>query len=136
MTRTDRIVSNHPLMDRSAPVLMREVQQISRVLKAAQRAFLLDANISIDSQAIQGEMESLWADIQLYERRTLVRDLAVDLERIPELMLIITEKVDAKPLLENSGVSRRLDSNKQRPESTLAFYRFMYGYFTARIRRT
>lgn len=133
--RTDRIMSNHPLMDRSAPVLMREVQQITRVLRAAQRAFLLDAEISISSQAIQSEMESLWADIQLYERRTLVRDLAVDLERIPELMLIITEKVDAKPLLENSGVSRRLDSNKQRPESTLAFYRFMYGYFTARIRK-
>ena len=78
-------------------------------------------------------MESLWGDIPLYERRTLVRDLAIDLERIPELMLIVTEKVDAKTLLENGGLVRKLDANSQRPDNTLAFYRFMYGYFRSRI---
>ncbi len=133
--RTDRALGNHPLSDRSAPILMREVQQISRLLKAAQRTFLADARITVSAWALHGEMESLWSDIPLYERRTLVRDLAIDLERIPELMLIVTEKVDAKALVENGGASRRLDSNKQRPENTLSFYRFMYGYFRARIRR-
>ena len=133
--RTDRAMTNHPLADRSAPILMRELQQMSRLLKAALRAFLSDAAISINSKAIQGEMESLWSDIALYERRMLVRDLAIDLERIPELMLLITEKVDSKALIDNSSLSRRLDSNKQRPENSLAFYRFMYGYFYARIRR-
>ncbi|MEP7291018.1 MAG: hypothetical protein ABI835_04510 [Chloroflexota bacterium] len=133
-SRTDRLATNHPLADRSAPILMRELQQISRLLKAAMRAFLSDSAISIDAAAIQGEMESLWGDIALYERRMLVRDLAIDLERIPELTLMITEKVDAKALLD-SGISKKLDSNKQRPENTLSFYRFMYGYFHARIRR-
>ena len=108
---------------------------MSRLLKAALRAFLADAEIALNSKAIQGEMESLWSDIALYERRMLVRDLAIDLERIPELMLMISEKVDTKSLLDSSGLARRLDSNKQRPENTLAFYRFMYGYFYARIRR-
>ena len=102
--RTDRSMTNHPLADRSAPILMRELQQISRLLKAALRAFLADAEISLSSKAIQGEMESLWSDIALYERRMLVRDLAIDLERIPELMLIISEKVDTKALLESSGL--------------------------------
>ncbi|MCC6802467.1 MAG: hypothetical protein IT319_06260 [Anaerolineae bacterium] len=133
--RTDRLMSNHPLSDRSAPILMREVQQISRLLKAALRTFLVDTKISINAAAIQGEMESLWGDIPLYERRTLVRDLATDLERIPELMLLMTEKIDSKAFIDSGGTARRLDSNKQRPESTLAFYRFMYGYFRARIRR-
>ncbi len=133
--RTDRLTTNHPLSDRSAPMLMREVQQISRLIKAAMRAFLADSEISISAQAIQGEMESLWGDILLYERRVLVRDLAIDLERIPELMLLITEKVDTKALLDSSGLARKLDANRQKPESTLAFYRFMYGYFHSRIRR-
>jgi hypothetical protein len=133
--RTDRLATNHPLADRSAPILMRELQQISRLLKAAMRAFLTEADIALSAKAIQGEMESLWGDIALYERRMLVRDLAIDLERIPELILIITEKVDAKALLDNGGISKKLDSNKQRPENTLAFYRFMYGYFQSRIRR-
>ena len=133
--RTDRSMTNHPLADRSAPILMRELQQMSRLLKAALRAFLSDSTISLNSKAIQGEMESLWSDIALYERRMLVRDLAIDLERIPELMLMITEKVDTKALIDNSGLARRLDANKQKPESTLGFYRFMYGYFYTRIRR-
>ncbi len=132
--RTDRLVTEHPLADRSAPMMMREVQQMSRLLKAAQRAFLSEATISVSVKAIQDEMESLWSDITLYERRVLVRDLAIDLQRIPELMLIITEKADAKSLLENSGSVRKLDANRQRPENTLAFYRFMYGYFRSRIR--
>ncbi len=80
-------------------------------------------------------MESLWSDIALYERRVLVRDLAIDLQRIPELMLIITERVDAKSLLENNSLARKLDANRQKPDNTLAFYRFMYGYFRSRIRR-
>lgn len=133
--RTDRLATNHPLADRSAPILMRELQQISRLLKAAMRAFLSEGEISVNARAIQGEMESLWGDIALYERRMLVRDLAIDLERIPELLLIITEKVDAKALLDNGGISKKLDANKQRPENTLAFYRFMYGYFQSRVRR-
>ncbi len=134
--RTDRLVTEHPLADRSAPMMMREVQQMSRLLKAALRAFLAEAQISISAAAIQAEMESLWGDIALYERRVLVRDLAIDLQRIPELMLIITERVDAKSLLENNGQARKLDANRQRPDNTLAFYRFTYGYFRSRIRRS
>ena len=133
--RTDRLVTEHPLADRSAPMMMREVQQMSHLLKAALRAFLTETQISISAAAIQAEMESLWGDIALYERRVLVRDLAIDLQRIPELLLIITERVDAKSLLENNSQARKLDANRQRPENTLAFYRFMYGYFRSRIRR-
>ena len=131
--RTDRLVTEHPLADRSAPMMMREVQQMSHLLKAALRAFLTETQISISAAAIQAEMESLWGDIALYERRVLVRDLAIDLQRIPELLLIITERVDAKSLLENNSQARKLDANRQRPENTLAFYRFMYGYFRSRI---
>src|SRR5690606_10199699 len=103
---------NHPPGDRAAPVLMREVQQISRLLRAALRAFLSDSEIKINVQALQGELESLWSDIALYERRVLVRDLAIDLQRIPELMLMMTEKVDARTLLDSGGATRKLDSNR------------------------
>lgn len=133
--RTDRAISNHPLGDRSAPILLREVQQITRLLKAALRAFLSETDLALDARSIQGEMESLWGDIALYERRTLVRDLAIDLERIPELILMITDKTDVKSLLENSGLARKMDSNRQRPDTTFQMYRFMYGYFSMRLRR-
>ncbi|MCK6579699.1 MAG: hypothetical protein L6Q98_16520 [Anaerolineae bacterium] len=131
--RTDRLLTNHPLGDRAAPALMREVQQINRLLKTALRAFGEDEKIALTPAAIRGELESLWAVIALYERRTLVKDLAIDLQRIPELALMITEKADVRTL-QDSGVAKRLDMNRQRPENTLEFYRFVHGYFKARVR--
>lgn len=131
--RTERIMTTHPLGDRSAPALIREVQQINRLLKAALRAFAENDRINLSAEVLRGELESLWEAIALYERRGLVKDLAIDLQRIPELALMVTEKADAK-LLTDSGAGRRLDSNRQRPENTLEFYRFMHGYFKSRVR--
>ncbi|MBK8027558.1 MAG: hypothetical protein IPK19_40810 [Chloroflexi bacterium] len=131
--RTDRLLTNHPLGDRAAPALMREVQQLNRLLKTALRAFAEDEKISLTPAAIRGELESLWESISLYERRTLVKDLAIDLQRIPELALMISEKADVR-LLQDSGFAKRLDMNRQRPENTLEFYRFVHGYFKARVR--
>jgi hypothetical protein len=31
-------------------------------------------------------------------------------------------------------LAKRLDSNRQRPENALEFYRFMHGYFKSRAR--
>jgi len=133
--RTDKLTSNHPLADRSAPILMREVSQIARLLKNALRTFPPDTRISISAEAIQGELESLWGDIALHERRSLVRDLAIDLQRIPELTLLISEKADGKGLQDGSnGLARRLDANRQRPENALEFYRFLHGYFRSRVK--
>jgi hypothetical protein len=131
--RTDRVLSNHPLGDRAALALMREVQQINRLLKTALRAFGDNEKIALTPAAIRGELESLWETISLYERRALVKDLAIDLQRIPELALMITDKVDVR-MLQDSGAAKRLDMNRQRPENTLELYRFIHGYFKMRVR--
>ncbi|MDZ4771361.1 MAG: hypothetical protein SGJ24_19730 [Chloroflexota bacterium] len=131
--RTERILSTHPLADRAAPALMREVQQINRLFKTALRAFNEGEMITLNAAAIRSELESLWESISLYERRTLVKDLAIDLQRIPELALVITDKADIK-LLQDSNAARKLDRNQQRPETTLELYRFIHGYFKNRVR--
>jgi len=131
--RTERSMNAHPLSDRSASSLMREAQQINRLLKAALRAFAENEKITLNAGAIRSELESLWEGIALYERRTLVKDLAIDLQRIPELALIVTDKADVR-LLQDSGAARRLDMNRQRPENTLELYRFIHGYFKSRVR--
>jgi hypothetical protein len=134
--RTDKLSGNHPLADRSAPILMREINQIARLLKNALRTFPPDtARISITAEAIQGELESLWSDIALHERRTLVRDLAIDMQRIPELTLMMTERADLKGLQDgNNGLARKLDANRHRPENAMEFYRFLHGYFRSRVK--
>lgn len=134
--RTDKLSGNHPLADRSAPILMREINQIARLLKNALRTFPPDIQkISINAEAVQGELESLWGDIALHERRALVRDLAIDMQRIPELTLMMTERADVKGLQDaNNGLARKLDANRHRPENAMEFYRFIHGYFRSRVK--
>lgn len=133
--KMERLMDNHPLGDRTAPALLREVQTIVMVLKNALLTFPYSGKISVRAVEIVGEIESLWGDISLAERRELVADLAMDLQRVSDLLLSITNKVEAKPLLEQNSLTRKLDTNKQRPENTLEFYRFVQGYFRARIRQ-
>lgn len=133
-TRSERTVSQHPLGDRAAHVLLREVEQINRLFKTALQAIPLERRATLSSAALQDEIESLWGEISLHERRSLVRDLAIDLQRIPDLTLVITERADTKVLQDDSGVGRKLDSGSRRPENVLEFYRFIHGYFKARVR--
>ncbi len=133
--RADKFVQGHPLGDRSAPILLREVQQIARLLKSAVRTLPPDTRVTISAEALQGELESLWSDIALHERRSLVRDLAIDLQRIPEMTLLITDRADTRALQDSSaGLARKLDANRHRPENALEFYRFLHGYFKLRSR--
>lgn len=134
--KLERMVDHHPLGDRTAPALLREVQTISRMLKNARLTFPYQGKVSVRAVEIIGEIESLWSDITLHERRELVADLAMDLQRIPDMILTITNRIDAKTLLEANSLTRKLDTNKQRPENTLEYYRFVAGYFRGRIRQT
>jgi hypothetical protein len=60
----------------------------------------------------------------------MAREFATDLQRIPELILMMTERYDQRVLQENSGLTRKLKERRQRPENALEFFRFMQGYFT------
>jgi hypothetical protein len=126
--------ANHPLMDRSAPSVMRDAAVTDRLLRNALKAFPLQSTITMSAEAIHGEIESLWGDISLYERRELVRDLAIDLQRIPVLLAYISEHGDVKAMEDKSGLGKKIDTFKYRPESTLEFYRFIYGYFRSQLK--
>ncbi len=134
--KLEKLIDHHPLGDRTAPALLREVQTISRMLKNARLTFPVSGKITVRTIEIIGEIESLWSDVTLHERRELVADLAMDLQRIPDMVLNITNRVDAKTLLEANSLTRKLDTNKQRPENALEYYRFIAGYFRGRIRES
>jgi len=133
-TRGDRGIENHPLADRAAPILLREVQLMNRLLRSALRAVPADVRFTMGADVIRLEIESLWKEVSLQDQRALSGSMAADLQRIPELLLMITERVDKKLFQEDSGLVRKLDANRQRPENTLEFYRFIHGYFKARMR--
>jgi hypothetical protein len=128
-TRLSR-ATHHPLGERSAPMVRDETEIASHLLRSLLQSFPPDKDVRMKARAILGELDSLWGGIPLEQQREAVRGLAIDLQRLPDLVLHIAANGDARAL-ENSGLGRRLDSGKQQPKSTLEFYRYTYGYFKA-----
>lgn len=119
----------HPLGERSAPTVKHEATVVNGVLREATRALPPTVPITLTTESVRGEMESQWGELSLHQQRELVRDLAIDLQRIPQLVSEIYEKGDPKAMDDNAG--RKWESGKQRPRNTLEMLRFVAGYFKA-----
>jgi hypothetical protein len=132
--KTDKSTEGHPLNERAAHLLLRDLQQMNRMLRTAIRAFPANEKIAIGADVIRAETESLWGEMTLADRRATVRDLAIDLQRVADLAMLVTDRGDGKVLQEDSALGKRLDMLRQRPESTLEFYRLMHGYFKLKSR--
>lgn len=132
--KTDQEAHPHPLGERSSTMLKDEVQIVSGVLRGALEAFPPTRKVTSTASVIRAEIESLWGNISLHQQREIVRNLAVDLQRIPELVTAIAEKGDPKVVEANSSQGRSMDTLKQRPKSTLEYYRFVHGYYKSRAR--
>ncbi len=126
-------VSTHTLGERSAPMLKEQAEVINGVLRSLIRALPPDRKVTVRAEALRGELESLWGDVPLAKRREIVRQLAIDLQRVAELVVIIAEQGSAK-VLEDNSLARKLEEARQQPRTPLEFYRLVYGYFKARTR--
>lgn len=126
-TRLDQ-PTKYPLAERSAPMVRDEFQIANHLLRSIIQSFPADKEVAMTTEAILGEVESLWGNLPLEQQREIVRGLAIDLQRIGDLVVYITEQGDHRAL-ENSGLGRRLDAGRYQPKNTLEFYRYVYGYF-------
>jgi hypothetical protein len=115
-------------------MLKQQSQIINGVLRGLVRAFPREERVLLGTRALRAELDSLWGEISLHRQRDLVRNLAIDFQRVAELIPIIDQHGNAKALDDDGGIGRKLDENKQRPANTLEFYRFVYGYFKTRTR--
>jgi hypothetical protein len=127
-------LSQQPLGQRSAPMLKQQTQMIHIVLRSMIRAFPREKRLTLGARALRAELDSLWGEISLHRQRELVRNLAIDFQRLAELIPIIDDAGNLKALDEGGGFGRKLDEAKQRPTNTLEFYRFVHGYFKTRAR--
>ena len=117
----------HPLGQRSAPSLREEAEIANRLLRGIIEAFPPDKEVRVTAEAIRGEVESRWGVIDEAMRKDMVRDLAIDFQRLAQLVAYIEENGDPRAL--QTGGTRKLELGKQQPKSTLEFYRYVYGYF-------
>lgn len=125
--RIHRSSSRHPLGERSAQLFKDEAEISSQLLRGIVQAFPPDKEVRLTAGAIRGEVESLWTIIDESQRKDMVRDLAIDCQRIAQLVAHIEENGDPRAL--QQGTTRKLEEGKQQPRNTLEFYRYVYGYF-------
>ncbi|MFN8372984.1 MAG: hypothetical protein U0694_08910 [Anaerolineae bacterium] len=124
----------HPLGERSAVLLMEDLQLGNSLLRSAMRAVPLKKNIPVSIGALHTEMESLWSALSTRDQREMAGDLAADLQQIADLVIAISEKGGREALPENSGLGKALDGQRQRPKNALEFLRYMHGYFKSKLR--
>lgn len=120
--------TQHPLAERSAPMLRDEAEVVNHLLRGIIQAFPADHEITLSAATIRGELESLWGGIALHDQRQIVRGLAIDFQRVAEWAAHIADQADDKALTDTT-LGRRLDSGKQAPRTTIEFYRYVHGYF-------
>lgn len=121
--------SQHPLGERSAQELMHDAEVSYQLLRGIIQAFPPEKPMNITAEAILGEVESAWGALDEAMRRDRVRDLAIDCQRLAQLVMHIQENGDARAVQPDSAYGRRLDEGKTQPKSTLEFYRYVHGYF-------
>ena len=119
--------TRHPLGERSAPMLKDEAEISEQLLRGIVQAFPPDKDVRITAEAIRGEIESLWGVIDEDQRKSMVRDLALNFQRIVQLVAHIEANGDPRAL--QKGSMQKLEEGKQQPKNTLEFYRYVYGYF-------
>jgi hypothetical protein len=118
----------HPFGELSAPALRTESEISHQLLRGLLQAFPGDKEMNITVEAVLGEIESLWGVIPETRQKSIVRDLAIDFQRLAQLLILIGENGDSR-VLQDSGQGRRIDGGKHQPKHTLEFYRYVYGYF-------
>ena len=134
ITKIEQTMGGHPLAARPAGDVLTHTEVALRLLRAFAKALPNEARWTINAAAVREEMESIWEDVPLAERRRLVQDLARDFQRLPELIVFIAERGNPRILQEDERSARKLDLGEKKPENTLELYRLISGYFRARAR--
>ncbi|NWF70942.1 MAG: hypothetical protein HXY40_17795 [Chloroflexi bacterium] len=124
----------HPLGERSAPVLLEDTSTALYLLRAAARTLNPKRPLNVSALAIQNELESLWAELSLREQRDILPEFSTALHQLGDLIMLIAEKGGREALQDNTGLAKALDSGKQRPKTALELLRYVHGYFERRVR--
>ncbi len=128
---TKDIVDNF-LQGYTSQSLLDNMITANELFQAAMNAFPLDETVNLTADRLEDDIDSLWTAVDREGQVRIIRDLAVDLQRIADLVGWIEANGDAKAYDDNNNLAKKIDSGKQRPRSALEFYRFIFAYYSRR----
>ena len=84
-------------------------------------------NLSLSE--IRDELASILAGSRSDAQRASIEELALDVQRLADVVARIEADGDARAIESGSFLGRKLDAGKQRPRSVLEFLRLVYTYY-------
>lgn len=99
------------------------------ILQGALRALPAGKPVTWTSEQVTHEMESRLKITRTPDRQAMVKQLAIDLQKLAELIIHIQREGDNSVVKPDSRIGKRLDEGSAEPGSALEFYRFFAGAF-------
>ncbi len=121
-------MTRYPMQDFSVGEFIKKFALARRIIQPLAEGLPLSKPPRLRARDILSEARSIDRAIELEDKNIILRNMARDLQYLIDFIVIFYEQSDSKAF-ENSGVARRIDAGKHRPEGVLELMRFIYGYY-------
>jgi hypothetical protein len=108
----------HVLGTRSAAMLLRETDAITRLLGGLQTAFEQQPPGQITPQALSAELNSLWGTLSLYNQRQIQERFARSCQQLAEVICLMSDSASER-IISDSGAGRQLETGQRQPRTAL-----------------
>lgn len=115
--------TKHILQGHSHHSLSEQIHNLNVLLSAITQALPVNKSVDLEADELFQEAESL------SESEMDTQQVGLAMQRLVTYIAMLEENGDAKAF-SDSGLARKLDAGRQRPRSTLEFYRYIAGYYT------
>jgi hypothetical protein len=124
----------HIFGTRSAAMILRETNAITRLLSGLQLAFEQQDPEQISPQALAAELNSLWNSLSLYNQRQIQEQFARGCQQLADLIGIMTDSTTER-VISDGGPARQLETGQRQPRTALETLRWIHGYFARKHTR-
>jgi hypothetical protein len=124
----------HIFGTRSAAMILRETNAITRLLGGLQIAFEQQDPSLLSSQSLAAELNSLWDGLSLYTQRQVQEPFARGCQQLADVIGIMADSANDR-IVSDGGLARQLETGQRQPRTALETLRWIHGYFARKHTR-
>jgi hypothetical protein len=124
----------HIFGTRSAAMILRETNAITRLLGGLQIAFEQQDPSLLSSQTLAAELNSLWDSLSLYTQRQVQEPFARGCQQLADVIGIMADSANDR-IVSDGGLARQLETGQRQPRTALETLRWIHGYFARKHTR-
>ncbi len=124
----------HIFGTRSAAMILRETNAITRLLNGLQVAFEQQDPSQLSSQVLAAELNSLWDSLSLFNQRQIQEPFARGCQQLADVIGVMADSANDR-IVSDGGLARQLETGQRQPRTSLETLRWIHGYFARKHTR-